>query len=181
MHPPARPILRARMRHTWLIAETLLLAVLLAGGCVQSKGARPPAELPMASGEDLWSPQPVALRIYPSTRFVIEREVPLLEARIELFDQMGDSIKSSGRGRFELFAADTAPGVAVGRLLYSWDMQFVTQDDQQQYYDPITRGYLLRLRLDSDQITRRPVLLRVTFQPPEGERLVAEAPVRINW
>jgi hypothetical protein len=156
------------------------MAVGLAG-CVQPKGGPPEDSPGDLGGEEVWTPRPVALRIYPATRFVRERDFTLLEARIELFDPMGDSIKSSGRTRFELFAADPAPGIDVGRLLYSWDITLSTEDDQRRYYDPITRSYLVRLRLDSAQVTRRPVLLRVTFQPPTGQRLVAEGPVRINW
>lgn len=159
--------------------------IAVAGGCVQSKAGGGSG----AGGENFggggmvgaWQPEPVALRIYPSTRFVRERDTPLLEARIELFDEMGDSIKSSGQARFELFAAGFSPGIDVGRLLYSWDIALAKLEDHQRYYDPITRGYLLRLRLDSAQITRREVLLRVTFQPLEGGRLIDEQPVRINW
>ncbi|MEM7627291.1 MAG: hypothetical protein AAF333_16970 [Planctomycetota bacterium] len=172
-----------------VLVALLLSACLIAGttGCIESKAGGAGATGPgSGTGGDpelaeAWRPQPVALRIYPSTRFVRERDTPLLEARIELFDEMGDSIKSSGQVRFELFAAGYAPGIDVGRLLYSWDIALSSLEDHQRYYDPITRGYLLRLRLDSAQITRREVLLRVTFQPLEGGRLIDEQPVRINW
>ncbi|MEM1108723.1 MAG: hypothetical protein AAGH99_08540 [Planctomycetota bacterium] len=105
----------------------------------------------------------------------------MLEARVETFDQMGDSIKASGQLRFELFAAGHAPGIDVGRLLYSWDIGLAGLEEQKKYYDPITRAYLFRLRLDSAAITRREVLLRVTFQAGEEARLIDEQPVRINW
>jgi len=157
----------------------VLCVWLCLGGCVAPKGPSPRGE---SSGDDgIWHPETVALRIYPSTRFVREDGVAMLEARVELFDQMGDSIKASGDVRFELFAAGYAPGIDVGRLLYSWDVSLQTLGDQKRYYDPITRGYLLRLRLDSLEITRREVLLRVTFQPPGGGRLIDEQTVRVNW
>lgn len=172
--------------NAWNIPSLLagLSVALVAGGCMQPK-AQVPTAVGAGDGEvspaESWQPEPVALRIYPSTRFVREGGTTLLEARIELFDAMGDSIKSSGAVRFELFAAGFAPGIDVGRLLYSWDIGLASLEDHQRYYDPITRGYLLRLRLDSAQITRREVLLRVTFQPAEGMRLIDEKPVRINW
>ncbi|MEM9417491.1 MAG: hypothetical protein AAGA25_00370 [Planctomycetota bacterium] len=149
-------------------------------GC-QPKGPAPPKPVERETAETGWQPKAVALRIYPSTRFVREQDTPMLEARIEMFDQMGDSIKASGQLRFELFAAGHAPGIDVGRLLYSWDIGLLTLEDQQRYYDPITRAYLLRLRLDSTGITRREVLLRVTFQVGDEARLIDEQPVRINW
>lgn len=168
----------SRCRLTFILVLTCLSGVLFA---CQPKGAdrRP------RGGEDTaeagWQPEAVALRIYPSTRFVREQGTPMLEARIEMFDQMGDSIKASGQLRFELFAAGHAPGIDVGRLLYSWDIALMGLEEQQRYYDPITRAYLLRLRLDSASITRREVLLRVTFQAGDEARLIDEQPVRITW
>ncbi len=131
-----------------------------------------------AAMDGAWLPRPVAIRIYPSTRFVRDQGVPLLEARFELFDAMGDSLKSSGQVRFELFASAAAPGVEVGRLLYSWDLTLTDLEDQRRYYDPITRGYLMRLRMESPRVQRGGVMLRTTFQPPTGQRLVDEKAVR---
>jgi hypothetical protein len=152
----------------------------LVPGCMQAKGAGPVEHDADAAWAEAWVPRPVALRIYPSTRFVNEGDTTLLEARIELFDQMGDSIKSSGQLRFELHGGGTA-GLDTGRLLYSWEVALADLEDQRQYYDPIVRGYLMRLRLDSDQISRSRVELRVTFQPVLGERLTDAQPVRISW
>ncbi|MEM6457919.1 MAG: hypothetical protein AAF710_00845 [Planctomycetota bacterium] len=157
-----------------------LVCSLLLVGCVDAKG--PGADTAASERDgDGWQPTPVALRIYPSTRFVNEAGTPLLEARVELFDEMGDSTKASGLLRFELFAAGQVPGIEVGRLLYSWDIALATLEDQRRYYDPITRGYLLRLRLESAEATRRQVRLRVTFQPATGQRMSDEQPVRLAW
>ncbi|MEM9914553.1 MAG: hypothetical protein AAF911_06310 [Planctomycetota bacterium] len=165
-----------------VLALVLTIACLSGGlmGCEPKGVDRRPIN-PDTNAEAGWQPQAVALRIYPSTRFVREQGTPMLEARIEMFDQMGDSIKASGQLRFELFAAGSAPGIDVGRLLYSWDIGLMGLEEQQRYYDPITRAYLLRLRLDSEAITRREVLLRVTFQVGDETRLIDEQPVRINW
>ncbi|MEM8737662.1 MAG: hypothetical protein AAGG38_04190 [Planctomycetota bacterium] len=160
----------------WLCAAALAVGL---GGCLTSKGGGGGGE-----GVDLseaWQPEPVALRIYPSTRFVNEGDVTLLEARVELFDQMGDSVKASGRLRFELYASGYAPGIDVGRLLFSWDLALTRLEDQRRYYDPVTRSYLLRLRLDSREISRRQVLLRVTFEPSDEERLTDEQVIRVEW
>ena len=151
------------------------------GGCVQAKGgvgASGEGEVALA---EAWAPRPEGLRIYPSTRFVREGDTPLLEARIELLDAMGDSIKASSRTRFELRAAGENPGVEEGRLLYSWDVAIASLEDQRDYYDPVTRAYLIRLRLTDDQITQRQVVLRVTLETVDGRRLSDEQPVRIHW
>lgn len=164
-----------RVGFNLLGAGCLLMGAGLVSGCLSSKGQGPVAVSETMA--DVWEPAVRSIRIYPSTRFVTEAGQPLLEARVELFDEMGDSIKSSGSLRFELFAAGHAPGIEVGRLLYSWDVSLLSLEDQQRYYDPITRGYLFRLRLDSAEVTRREVLLRATVQPPTGERMVDEKQV----
>ena len=128
-----------------------------------------------------WQPKPVSIRIYPSTRFVEQDGKPILEARIELFDEMGDSVKSSGSIRLELFAIGEDERRTVGARLYRWDINQTTIDDQRRYYDPIIRGYVYRLELDDVELTRRPTLLRVVFQPTQGPRLVTEDRVRTDW
>ena len=156
-------------------------ALLTAAGCVQAKGgdaARGGADVLLV---EAWQPRAESLRIYPSTRFVQERDTPLLEARVELLDAMGDSIKGSGRARFELRAAGENPGLEEGRLLYSWDVAITTLEDQRDYYDPVTRAYLLRLRLTDAAITQRQVLLRVSLETVDGRRLTDAQPVRIDW
>jgi hypothetical protein len=129
----------------------------------------------------VWHPEPVSLRIYPSTRFVEEDGVPILEARLELFDAMGDSIKSSGTVRCELFALGDGDRPTVGRRLYRWDIEMKTLDEQRRYFDPIIRGYVFRLKMDDIELVRRPTLLRVVFQPPDGPRLKTEGRVRTDW
>ncbi|MEM9883143.1 MAG: hypothetical protein AAF800_09530 [Planctomycetota bacterium] len=168
-----------KSQHTIHGATLFVVGVMLVG-CVDAKGPGADTSVGERDGEG-WRPEPVALRIYPSTRFVNEAGTPLLEARVELFDEMGDSTKASGLLRFELFAAGQVPGIEVGRLLYGWDITLATLEDQQRYYDPITRGYLLRLRLESAEATQRQVRLRVTFQPATGRRMSDEQPVRLAW
>ena len=121
------------------------------------------------------------MRVFPTTRFAGEAGEPLLEAAVELFDAMGDSIKASGTARFELYTTGQTPGVAADQLLYSWDIGLNTLDDQQRFYDPIIRGYLFRLRVQSPDIVRWQTLLRASWQPTEGERLTDELELRTAW
>ncbi len=141
----------------------------------------PNASDPAAPASGVWHPEPVSIRIYPSTRFVEEDGLPILEARIELFDAMGDSIKSSGAMRCELFALGEGERPAVGRRLYRWDIEMKSLDEQRRYFDPIIRGYVFRLKMDDLELVRRPTLLRIVFQPADGPRLKTEGRVRTDW
>lgn len=164
----------ARMKHisglgARALIVTLMAAALLAG--CQFKGER---EVDHEAAPGVWRPRPVGARVYPSTRFVREGRDALLEARVELTDEMGDAVKAAGELRLDLFASDDS-GTSLGRRLYSWQVELLTLDDQQTYWDAITRTYLLRLRLDNREAARRPTVLRVSFAPAGGgERLEAQ-------
>jgi len=161
-----------------------MLAPLLLAGCT-FKG-----EPSVASAADAnpasshWLSRPTAIRVYPTTRFVRQGlpaggEAAVLEARIELFDEMGDSVKGSGEFRLEL---KTASGpVAAGNVLYTWRVELRTIEDQRTHYDPITRGYLFRLRLDDLAVARRSTLLSVSYTDPAGRHFTAEAGIKTDW
>jgi len=146
-----------------------------------------PAQSAAGGQREAWAPRPEAVRIYPSTRFVMKRHevtdelVPILEARIELFDAMGDSIKASGTARFALHAMVGRDSTQEGRLLYEWEQTLSTLKDHQLHYDPITRGYVFDLGIDDVELVRRPTLLKVVFQPIDGARLRTEAQVETRW
>ena len=160
------------------VAAGLLLAA-TASGCVAPKG-QPQAE-PVAELKGAWTPRPVAMRIYPSTRFLREGGVPVLDARVELFDAMGDATKASGQARFELLNGPSVSEQGPPAVLYRWDITQNTLQDQQTYFDPITRSYAYPLRVDDSEVADRPVYLRVTFTLPAGERLSDEQKIRTSW
>ena len=95
-----------------------------------------------------WQPRPTAIRVYPSTRFVRERGKPLLELTVELFDDMGDSIKASGRYGVELYASRDPNSPRPGEFLRGWDADVLSMEQHELHYDSITRGYLFRLELE---------------------------------
>lgn len=134
-----------------------------------------------AALDDVWRPVPVAMRIYPATRFVRDQGKVLLEARIELFDEMGDSVKAPGVVYFDLFDSQGPTGQESNQRLYTWEVQIGTLEQQTEHYDPITRGYLFRLEVDTARVARRRTLLRAVFSPVDGERVTAESYVRTDW
>jgi len=179
---------------TWLSA--IVCALLLAGcqpppqrsGPVSNtpperrdKDTTPPATQTPKPASKHWTPRPIAIRIYPSTRYVQEQGQAILEARIELFDAMGDSIKGSGQVRCELYALGEGDRATVGARLYNWEISLNTLDEHQRFYDPIIRGYVFRLKIDDIELTQRPTLLRVFFQPPGSDRLSTEGKINTDW
>jgi hypothetical protein len=156
----------------------IFAGVLLAGCQFENAPSDASSKQSQAGVESAWSPQPTSVRIYPATRFVRQGEDAVLEARIELFDEMGDSVKGSGTFRLELRSATTS-----GRdgLLYTWQVKLHTVEDQRQYFDPVTRGYLLRLKIDDIAIAKRSTQLNIVYTTPEGWRHLAESRIKTNW
>lgn len=164
-----------------------LLVLLSVVGCVP-KGEDPDASraVDTASNGRYWHSQPTAIRVYPTTRFVKQGDAAVLEARVELFDDMGDSVKGAGEFRLELRSggagsASAGGSAGGGNLLYTWRVEVRTIEDQRTHYDPITRGYLFRLRLDDLAAARRTTMLNVSYTSPDGRHFTAEAPIKTDW
>jgi hypothetical protein len=94
---------------------------------------------------------------------------------------MGDPVKAAGTFRIELYSVDEVLGNAPRRLLYTWNAETTTLDQQREHYDPITRGYMFRLGVDNLRIAKQATLLKVAFTPPDGTRLEAEAVIKSEW
>jgi hypothetical protein len=168
--------------HKWVSGPAMVMVGLLfVGGCQSAQepvdeAARPQPE---TVTEEPWRPEPVGLRVHPATRFATKNGQPILEAAVELFDALGDSIKAPGRVRLELFARGQTS--RPGERLSSWDISLRRQGDQRQYFDLVTRTYVLRLEVDEAEVIDHPTLLRVTFVCPSGQQLEAERPLPVDW
>lgn len=141
----------------------------------QWKGGPRPTTRPATQPSGVWRAEPVAMRVYPSSRFATDDDgAALLEARIELLDEMGHSVKGAGVFHVELWSEGKALA-SGGERLYAWDVPLLTLADQRRHYDPVTRAYLFRLSLDEAGVPRRPTVLRVLFTPVDRLRLEASA------
>ncbi len=162
-----------------LLCSLLLMSML---GCETAGSASSNTASPEApeTGQH-WMPVPTSIRVYPSTRFIKESGDAILEARFELYDEMGDPVKYAGTFRVELFSVDESLGNTPRRLLYTWNAELSSLSQQREHYDPITRGYLFRLGVDNLKIARQTTLLKVVFTPVGRARLEAEAEVRSDW
>lgn len=129
----------------------------------------------------VWKIEPVRIRIYPSTRFVQDGHQHVLEARVELIDEMGDPLKSVGQFRLELFARGKANSPGLGQRLYVWDVSALTLAEQRLYYDSITRAYLFRLKIDDENTAKRDTLLHISYQSLDGKRLETQSSLPIDF
>lgn len=154
-------------------ATNLLPAIVLITAALTAcefKG-EPASNAPLPTHVKVWKLEPVSMRIHPSSRFVRGSEQGMLEARVEFLDEMGDSIKAVGRVHIELHARGRSARRDSGRMLYAWDVDLLTLDNQRRYYDPITRAYMFPLAVDSLSIARDGTLIQVGFTLLDGRRL----------
>lgn len=172
-------ILRAVVPGVWRPAGLCL--VLMLPGCEPAPTDTPTAVTDAAKPGAYWRPHVKSIRVYPSTRFVRESDRAVLEARFELYDEMGDPVKDAGTFQVELYSVDESLGNSPQRLLYTWSAQTLTLDQQREHYDPITRGYLFRLGVDNLRAAKQASLLKVAFTPVDRPRLEAEAVVQSDW
>lgn len=157
------------MKSLYVAFGVVLLATV---GC-QWKGGQPEASSPNGhAGPAAWQIRPVSMRVYPSSKLTVtEAGQPLLEARIEFLDAANDTVKAVGKLRFELYRGASA---GRGAKIYHWDVEMLTQAQNESYYDSITRAYLFQLQLDDLPRKDDEVTLAVTYLPAEfGPRLKA--------
>ncbi|MHB1156107.1 MAG: hypothetical protein ACYC26_04630 [Phycisphaerales bacterium] len=162
----------------------LLLWACCVCGCgeVRLKGGRDADQ--QYQGATTWPFVPVAMRVHPFSAIEYEKATGtfVLNARIELLDRAGDITKGVGDFRFELYRAPREAGLATreGTLEYSWEAPLVTLEENRQHFDPITRTYLFRLKLDQPPQSGTKLVLVTQFTDPGGRRLSAQAQVSVT-
>ena len=155
----------------------LIAAVVLAGfsiGCEWKGGGG--VDQAAAQRGKTWRPEPVKMRVYPSSRIVKENGQTILEARLELLDEMGDSAKGAGNFHLELQATDKS-GSSPPQQVDTWDVTVAGLDHQKRYYDSVTRAYFFRLKLDVPLPANRKPVVKASLSTPEGKRVSAEASI----
>lgn len=169
--------MRAKGFHPGLAVTVLLFAAM--NGC-EMKGDRVvPRDMEQAL-PGVWQVRPVQLRIYPSTRFVQYENQLALEARVEFLDELGDPLKAVGTLLFEVYPANRDGEVIDQRRLFSWEVPMLTKQANQEYYDAVTRAYLFRLGIDTLPKDLERTVLRVSFTPPTGDRMITMAVIRLQ-
>ncbi len=124
-----------------------------------------------------WPFWPERMRLHPLTHLTVDYETgePILEARLEFRDQIGDMVKAVGQARFDLHDRD--PRLGVTRTLESWEQDIRDTEVNGRHYDELTQTYVFRLQLHNikppDGAT-----LRAYFLSISGRRFEVTGPVR---
>ena len=150
-----------------------LAVVALFTGCEWKGGGVEQASAPHGKP---WRPEPVKMRVYPSSRIVKENGQTILEARLELLDEMGDSAKGAGNFHLELVANDKT-GASPPQQVDTWDVTIAGLDHQKRYYDSVTRAYFFRLKLDVPLPANRQPVVKASLLTPEGKKVSTESPI----
>ena len=170
----------------FIIALTILITASFPTACVfkgntltVNRGADVKSSESTVLGS-FWQPRPVNIRILPTTKIVREGESQsILRVRIELLDAMKDATKASGQYLVELYASSDANHAR--ERLHIWQITVMTIDDHIQYYDPVTRAYLLPLQLSEPWRQDRRAGLHVQFAPESGDRLTTSADLAFDF
>lgn len=165
----------------WIVALVMGLVVGAASGCgaLEFKGGDGRAVEAAAAAED-WPFKPARMRVHPFTS--IDRDEAsgdlVLEARVELLDPMGDPTKGVGDFRFELYAEPRqASRAGEGRRLAHWRVPMRTVEKSGRFYDPITRTYSFKLKLEEPPPREQRLELVAQLTMADGQRLRGEAPI----
>lgn len=160
----------------WLVVGVMFFGAV--AGCEFKGRAVPPNNqavgIPTAP-VNVWEPIPQRVRIYPSSRFIFTEKRPALEARVELQDDMGDSVKAPGTFHLELLKESVGRRDVMKDKLYSWDVPLVSIADQQAYFESVTRTYRFVLRLDRQIKPDDQLVLAITFHRSDGNLLQTKA------
>lgn len=174
---------RAGRRASRCTALVACAAGALAGASCDTIRAKGVVANPAADTQPIDPFAPVALRLHPLTRFGVDSAgKPTIEARLELVDQWGDGVKALGRVWFGLapaagggIGADAATRAGASGPELRWEVDLTNvQENATEYYDHVTRTYLITLGLGADGPPRGPATLRATFTTLDGRRLSSE-------
>ena len=152
-----------------------LIAVLSLPGCTFKGAATNRGASSKAVDGVQWIVRPVKMRVFPTTRFNRSGDVILLQARVELFDVMSDSVKGVGQFSFDLYAVRGEKGSKTEKFLYNWTINVQTLKEQVLYYDPVMRGYHFPLELHKWPVGKEDLRIEVVFISADGKRINTQA------
>jgi len=155
------------------------MAAILTGCTAKGQLARlGPKKTRTAPAQGIWRATAASMRIYPGSRFIADNKHISLEVRIELLDEMQDSIKGAGRFHLQLTNKQSKGLTAAQMRLYAWDVPLLTLAQQQRFYDRVTRTYLFRLKMDEQLLPPQDTVLKVTFTQAGGNSLTAQTQIK---
>ena len=147
-----------------------------AGGDGSSQtGAAPNPPTPAA--REIWPYWPVRMRIHPLTRLSRDSDGPVIDLRLEFFDDGGDTTRCSGEAIIELVALPEDPASTAAVVAMQWNLDLRDLQLNRTHFDDITRTYLIRLRPGEGDVPPRGEV-RATFNSANGVVLRASLPLQ---
>ena len=129
--------------------------------------------------------RPITLRIHPLTRLLpsvdSDSAAPMIEVRLELTDQFGDTTKGLGSLRLDLFEGGNGGNgggggrgggrglSGPGRHLLSWEPEFLEVEANARQFDRVTRTYVFSLDLAAGVEFSQRCILQATLTTHDGE------------
>ncbi len=159
-----------RILSPWVLCLGTIL--LVAAGCATSpggvsSGGRRSVVNPGQRSNEGWPFWPQQMRVHPLSQFVKDRHTGdlLLEARIEFSDAWGHTCKAYGEVVIALHDAD--PLHFEDKEIGSWAEDLTDLEQNQVFFDDITRTYLFRLEIEGMTVPDE-CELQVLFHSADG-------------
>ncbi len=109
-----------------------------------------------------------------------------IELLIQPIDSYGDPVKVAGTLRAELYTYRQASGNREGdRLCEPWEINLLTEEQQKQYWNPVTGMYDIPLQLpraaraDRGWLATGSVLVVVTYSTPLSTHMTDECVLQV--
>lgn len=154
---------RCPLASTMLLVSASALLMSALCGCSEKPPAgyveiRPPLSLTL----------PHTIRIHPFTglREIGDHDQRGLEVRIEALDAYQDTSKAFGKLRFELYAFRSMSSDPKGNRIEAWEEDITSAKNNLVHWDPITRSYVFKLRLNESIQAGKELVLTATFESP---------------
>ena len=150
---------RSKFAHAALIGGLLTGGLLMAGGgCTQGRagdGSQGASSAAAAVSRDAWPFWPVRMRVHPLTRISRDAEGPVIDLRLEFFDESGDTTRCCGEAIIELAELPLDPASTASTISMQWNLDLRNLELNGTHFDDITRTYLIRLRPGDSEIPAR--------------------------
>jgi len=125
-----------------------------------------------------WPFWPEQMRIHPLTMRSVDPDSgrPIIEARIELTDSVGDTTKCVAQFRLELYEGE--PRNADDAAVSVWNADLRDLETNRLHYDKVTQTYLFRLGFDEQAPEFTDPWLRVYVLSVTGRKFESTSKVR---
>lgn len=161
------------LRTLGAVVGTMILAVSVCS-CSHAPYEGPEGPLPDQHLR-LLLPQEIDIQAFTKVRSWDGDDIPDgLEVVVRPVDYAGDPIKAIGSFQFELFTFRQASADPKGQRIGFWQVELLTADTQQEYWDSMTSSYMFRLAWEGPSPKPGKYVLQAVYQSPYDYRCFDE-------